>query len=309
MNSPVRARQRKGRREFGGTVEVVQDFIRAQRFTPLILKARGDSPMGQAIGRAIDLVEERKRACERDGIEFCRPWVVVITDGGPSDSCRSAANRVRWAENDKLLVFVAAGVENADMDALKQISVRDPLKLRGLEFRQLILCLSNSIRSLGMPSVDQGSTELRSERIPLAKTLPGRDWWLDRVVVPLESHLVGLHRELPMNERRAAVLSLLRGEETEAAIARRYGVLEASLYRWRDEFLAAMEVALAGDMRNGFGTGDLRIAELERQVENRDQVIDELTVAGWRSRKASGGRPECIPSSQERAQIRSNGRA
>jgi transposase-like protein len=71
-------------------------------------------------------------------------------------------------------------------------------------------------------------------------------------------------------------------------IARRYGVSEASLYRWRDEFLAAGEAALAGGTRNGAGTRDRQIAEFERQIEKRDQVIGELTVANRILKKLSG---------------------
>ena len=47
-----------------------------------------------------------------------------------------------------------------------------------------------------------------------------------------------------VKDRREAVLSLLRREEPAAAIARRVGVSEQTLYRWRDEFLAGGEAAL-----------------------------------------------------------------
>jgi transposase-like protein len=53
--------------------------------------------------------------------------------------------------------------------------------------------------------------------------------------------------EVPVNERREAVLSLLRREEAAAVIARRHGVTEATLYRLRDNFLAAGVVALPLD--------------------------------------------------------------
>ena len=42
-----------------------------------------------------------------------------------------------------------------------------------------------------------------------------------------------------MKERCEAVLSLLRRDEPGLVIARRYDLSGASLYRWRDEFLAA----------------------------------------------------------------------
>ena len=90
-----------------------------------------------------------------------------------------------------------------------------------------------------------------------------------------------------MSERRDAVLSLLRRKEPEAMISRRYGVAEATLYRWRDEFLAAGEAALAGGTRDGVNAHERQIAELERQIESGDQVIGELTIANRVLKKLS----------------------
>jgi transposase len=98
---------------------------------------------------------------------------------------------------------------------------------------------------------------------------------------------MGKRSEVPVPERRQAVLSLLRREEPAAVIARRYGVAEATLYRWRDEFVAAGEAALAGGTRNGSATRNRQVAELERQLESRDQVIGELTVANRVLKKLS----------------------
>ena len=90
---------------------------------------------------------------------------------------------------------------------------------------------------------------------------------------------MGKRAELSVRDRREAVLSLLRCEESGVLIARRYGVSEASLCRWRNEFLAAGEAALAGGTRKGATTRDWQIAEFEQQIEKCDQVIGELTVA------------------------------
>ena len=98
--------------------------------------------------------------------------------------------------------------------------------------------------------------------------------------------------EVSVADRREAVLSLLRKEEAAAVIARRVGVSEPTLYRWRDEFLAAGEAALAGG--GGQKNADplrRRIAELEHQIEKRDQVIGEYTIANRILKKLSGQSP------------------
>jgi transposase-like protein len=95
-----------------------------------------------------------------------------------------------------------------------------------------------------------------------------------------------------VKDRWEAVLSLLRREEPAAAIARRLGVSEPTLYRWRDEFMAGGEAALLnGSGKKGADPRDRRIAELEAQVEKRDQVIGEYTIANRILKKLSGQSP------------------
>jgi transposase len=98
---------------------------------------------------------------------------------------------------------------------------------------------------------------------------------------------MGKRSEVPVTERREAVLSFLRREEPGAVIAQRYGIAEATLYRWRDDFLAAGEAGLAGSTRDGISSHDRQVAELERQIESRDQVIGELTIANRVLKKLS----------------------
>jgi len=95
------------------------------------------------------------------------------------------------------------------------------------------------------------------------------------------------HSELTAPQRREAVLALLRREEPAAQLARRWGVSEQTLYRWRDEFLAAGEAALANG-KNGAEGRDREIRELKNQLEERDLVIGELTVANRLLKRLSG---------------------
>jgi len=133
---------------FGGSVNVATEFETAGVFQPPWARADGNTPMGAAISSGIELVRLRKEVYRQNGIAFYRPWIFLITDGAPTDEWRGAAKQVKDGEAAKNFAFFAVGVEKADMNVLRQIAVREPLKLRGLEFRGLFQWLSNSMKSV-----------------------------------------------------------------------------------------------------------------------------------------------------------------
>jgi len=96
--------------------------------------------------------------------------------------------------------------------------------------------------------------------------------------------------ELDVTQRTEAVLALLRREEPAAKLARRYGISEPTLYRYRDQFLAGGKSALA-DGRRGKQADprDQQIQQLEKDLAKRDQVIGELTIANRIFKKVTEG--------------------
>ena len=131
-----------------GPVKVEMPFTSASTFYPSTLQSQGDTPTGAAITQALKMVEDRKSDYRANGISYYRPWVFLITDGRPTDSWKSAAEAIREGEASKKFAFFAIGVQGADMDTLRQISVREPLSLQGLKFRELFSWLSASLRSV-----------------------------------------------------------------------------------------------------------------------------------------------------------------
>ncbi len=131
-----------------GPVQIVLPFQGAASFYPPTLTAQGDTPMGSAIKQGLDMVRQRKDEYKANGISYYRPWVFLITDGGPTDEWQSAAAAVREGEASKSFAFFAIGVQGANMDTLQQISVRQPLRLDGLRFRDMFSWLSSSLLSV-----------------------------------------------------------------------------------------------------------------------------------------------------------------
>ncbi|PSB04893.1 vWA domain-containing protein [Merismopedia glauca] len=140
-----------------GPVELVQDFVTLQEFTPPTLEANGLTPMGAAIEYGIDLIESRKEVYKTNGIQYYRPWIFLITDGAPTDSWENAAQRVRQGEAEGKFCFFTVAVEGADMDTLREINAleRPPILLNGLDFKSLFVWLSTSMKRVSSAKVGE----------------------------------------------------------------------------------------------------------------------------------------------------------
>ena len=136
-----------------GPVQVLTEFQTPDVFQPPTLVAGGDTPIGAAIDAGLNLLQQRKETYRNNGVTYYRPWVFLITDGGPTDYWQSAAERVKQEEAANHVAFFAVGVEGARMDVLSQITTRAPLKLQELRFRDLFKWLSNSLSAVSKSQV------------------------------------------------------------------------------------------------------------------------------------------------------------
>jgi uncharacterized protein YegL len=153
---------------FGAGVEIVQDFITADCFRPPVLQARGETPLGAGILFGLDHLEARKASYQLSEVPYSRPWVFLITDGMPQgeplETTRLAIQRIRNVESAGQAVFIAVGVEGANMPLLARIAVRPPVKLHGLRFANLFTWLSANIAvgpapgEVSLPPIDWGTT-------------------------------------------------------------------------------------------------------------------------------------------------------
>ena len=131
-----------------GPPSIEQDFITADFFQPPTLSAGNDTPMGAAIALGLGMIEQRKEQYKQAGIAYYRPWIFLLTDGGPTDSWKGAANQVKQGEEESAFSFFAVGVEGANMEILAEIATRQPLQLKELRFRDMFVWLSRSMKSV-----------------------------------------------------------------------------------------------------------------------------------------------------------------
>ena len=136
-----------------GGVNVINDFSAIENFKPPTLVADGGTPMGEAIIKAIDLVESRKKDYKKEGVDHFRPWIFMITDGEPNmrpgDSMwNTVVKKVHDGETNRKFSFFVVGVDSANMDLLKQIAppARVPLRLKEGMWKKMFAWLSNSQR-------------------------------------------------------------------------------------------------------------------------------------------------------------------
>jgi uncharacterized protein YegL len=138
-----------------GGVQNVQDFVTGGDFSAPVLQAGGTTPMGEAIRNALEMVRQRKATYRENGVLYYQPWVVMISDGAPTDEWKTAAQAVRGEEAARGLSFFAIGVGNANMQTLSEISVRQPMKLDGLNFVELFVWISQSQKRVSANKVGE----------------------------------------------------------------------------------------------------------------------------------------------------------
>ncbi|MBC8732615.1 vWA domain-containing protein [Paraburkholderia sp. UCT2] len=121
-----------------GPVQVRTAFQSVSDFVPARLHASGDAPMGAAIRQGLELLSQHKEEYRQRCLAYVRPAVFLITKGFPTDNWHSAATLIREADYKDHVSFYAVAVSDANMEVLRQVSGREPVKLDGIKFLDFI---------------------------------------------------------------------------------------------------------------------------------------------------------------------------
>ena len=149
---------------FGGEVKKVLEFGKIEDQTLPEFSAYGGTQMGEAVETSIEMLNDRKNEYQKAGVDYYQPWMVLMTDGQPTDNIENAVVQVcDLIENRKLTIFPIGIGEGADMDVLERFSPkRSPMKLQGLKFKEFFEWLSQSV-SIVSQSIPGEKIELDTE--------------------------------------------------------------------------------------------------------------------------------------------------
>lgn len=108
---------------FNNDAEIVLDFANIDRQEMPSLVASGETSIGKGVNLALDILEERKKEYSSKGVDYFQPWMVLMTDGYPTDDPTTAISRVKKMTNSKKLTLFPISVgHGADIEILKQFS-------------------------------------------------------------------------------------------------------------------------------------------------------------------------------------------
>lgn len=158
---------------FGTVASVLVPMQEARSLRPIRFPTGGTTNLAAGIHLALDIIEDRKHAYKAAGLQYYRPWILVLTDGKANiDGFDAAVARLTRAETERGVTVFSVGVgPRVNYEQLGRLSLqRSPAPLDGLKFEALFEWLSASLTNVSNSSEhalsDEGLGTL-ADRIPL----------------------------------------------------------------------------------------------------------------------------------------------
>jgi uncharacterized protein YegL len=150
---------------FNSTTDILQEPALVEDFKMPQLSVTGTTRLVDGVREAITLVGTRKQWYKQTGQQYLRPWIILITDGAPDhgQDIHGLAQEIKDGVNNKKFVFLAVGVQGANMDILQTISSPSfpPAKLQGLKFLEFFGWMSHSMAAV--------SSSAEGDKVDLSK--------------------------------------------------------------------------------------------------------------------------------------------
>jgi uncharacterized protein YegL len=140
---------------FGTVASVLVPMQEARTLAPVQFTAGGTTNLAAGIHLSLDVLEDRKHAYKVAGLQYYRPWILVLTDGKPNvEGFDEAVARLNSVESAKgVTVFAVGAGPRVDYRQLARLSTqRSPAPLDGLKYESLFEWLSASLSNVSNSS-------------------------------------------------------------------------------------------------------------------------------------------------------------
>ena len=130
---------------FGETVTVEQQNISATDLVAPQLKADGETPLGEAILTALEILEQQKQYYKAEDIEYIKPIIICLTDGQPTDeeTFKDAVNELLIMEAKNNVSFYCIGCNGADMSVMESMNTKHkPMSMHTLDITKFFKTVS-----------------------------------------------------------------------------------------------------------------------------------------------------------------------
>jgi uncharacterized protein YegL len=107
-------------------VERPIDLVTVDTDMPM-LNVGGTTNVVAGLNKAMEIVEDRKQFYRSNGEQFYRPFIVLFTDGAPTNTpeeIEALDLKIQQMADNKKFVFIPFGVEGADMQLLAKLAVQ-----------------------------------------------------------------------------------------------------------------------------------------------------------------------------------------
>lgn len=152
---------------FGDVAEVALPIVpihAVEGHRPLV--AEGMTAMGAGVNVALAELDSRKESYKKTGVSYYQPWLVLMSDGEPTDdNWQDVARRSQQLAEDGKVVILSVGIgSEANLITLSAFSRNGwPARpLAGLKFKEFFKWLSASMASV--------SRSIPGDKVPLATT-------------------------------------------------------------------------------------------------------------------------------------------
>ena len=146
---------------FGGEIRQLTEMSGIERQQVPVFSASGGTPMGEAVLKCLDLLEQAKREYRQLGVDYFQPWLVLMTDGQPTDDPCDAIGRCQSEiKAGKLTVIPIAIGADADIPTLAKFSTHEfaPIGLNSARLKDFFSWLAKSIQATSLSNPGDSDT-------------------------------------------------------------------------------------------------------------------------------------------------------